>query len=801
MKTFLLAFSISLLAIGSILSQEKTYHSLRGTLTDSRQNRLGYVTVMMKSVNDVTPVSGTVTDSTGRFEISVPEDEYTVHFTLLGYEPQIISVRIDGPCDIGTVRMDDSNLEIDMVTIKGDRFRWEADRVVWNVEGSQFSIGKSALEILPQAPGVWVEPFSEQISIYGKTGTRVMVNDRIVKGNSQQVANYLNNLKAEDIQLIEVIPISGADQDANMIGGLIKITTRRQRDNGLYGSIEFRYSGAIDEKVNSMRPSGNLNFKRNKLSLYAFLNYSRSRSLELSDEQIVYLNQDRGINSDIKFTRKSGSGAVRVGGIYDFDPANSIGFEISYTPSKGRNTTLNLSEESISGDLTSVGSHYYGEQKNRTFSASGNFIRRLKKQGSTFKILADYSWHRNDNPQDYFSEYRGAVSRDTTYRSHIDRINRIYSMSSDLDIKLSDASQFRTGIKYTYNHMENSTFFEALTAPGWTALDPLNNENTFSENIAALYADYSIRFSNMISLKVGLRGEYTHASPKSNRIEIDHNQSYFDLFPVVNLMMPLKKDFTHLLIAGYARKIRRPSFNDLNPFRVPASEFSYIVGNPYLSPTYSNDFSLNWVISQKYSVMVGIMDRKDDYGRVAVEDEEQPGIMLLRQENISNNTNYFFNASLPISLTDWWTLNTNVYGSHNRLEVLEEKHSINVLRANISNMVTFLQNYGFNLDFMYLTPTYNGNLRNDSFYQMNLSVNGKFAKNRVTASVFVHDVLNSSRISFRVNEPTFHRKVHADWSFRQFGASLRYNFKSGKEFKAKNVESGVSEEKERLKTE
>ena len=41
-----------------------------------------------------------------------------------------------------------------------------------------------------------------------------------------------------------------------------------------------------------------------------------------------------------------------------------------------------------------------------------------------------------------------------------------------------------------------------------------------------------------------------------------------------------------MLAFNYNRKISRPSFWNLNPYRMPLSEYSFLEGNPRLRPAY-----------------------------------------------------------------------------------------------------------------------------------------------------------------------------------------------------------------------
>ncbi len=62
-----------------------------------------------------------------------------------------------------------------------------------NVGKSAMAIGKSSLEILDIAPGVFVDK-DGAISINGKSDTKIMINDRMTRMTGEQLAAYLRNI-------------------------------------------------------------------------------------------------------------------------------------------------------------------------------------------------------------------------------------------------------------------------------------------------------------------------------------------------------------------------------------------------------------------------------------------------------------------------------------------------------------------------------------------------------------------------------------------------------------------------------
>ena len=71
-------------------------------------------------------------------------------------------------------------------------------------------------------------------------------------------------------------------------------------------------------------------------------------------------------------------------------------------------------------------------------------------------------------------------------------------------------------------------------------------------------------------------------------------------------------------------------------------------------------------------------------------------------------------------------------------------------------------------------------------------------KKRLTASLTVHNLINYNKENIRIVEPTFERTVEQRQTWRQIAVSLRYNLKTGKKVKVRNVESGATEEKSRF---
>ncbi len=195
---------------------------MTGHVVDEQNRDVPYATIVLLRGSE--RAAGQATDASGRFELQASQGKYTLSVQFIGYEPVQRPVQIDQATDLGDIRLRNATTEIEGVVVTGQLIRREADRFVVDVANAPSAIGKDGIELLELSPGVWVD--NEKITINGKSGSKVYINDRELRLPADQLLTYLRSLRAEQIQKIEVVPITGADYDADSSGGAIRITLK-----------------------------------------------------------------------------------------------------------------------------------------------------------------------------------------------------------------------------------------------------------------------------------------------------------------------------------------------------------------------------------------------------------------------------------------------------------------------------------------------------------------------------------------------------------------------------------------------
>ena len=157
-------------------------------------------------------------------------------------------------------------------------YEQKVDRMVINVENSIVSAGGTALEVLERSPGVNVNRQSNSISIAGKEGVVVMVNDKISYMPASALVQMLEGMSADNISSIELITTPPANFDAEGNAGYINIKLKKRTDLGLNGSYSMSagYGKGITNNNNL-----NFNYRKNKTNLYGSYGFSIDKRAQI----------------------------------------------------------------------------------------------------------------------------------------------------------------------------------------------------------------------------------------------------------------------------------------------------------------------------------------------------------------------------------------------------------------------------------------------------------------------------------------------------------------------------------------
>lgn len=769
-------------AMGQIAATKQQPQMIRGSVVDEEGHYISYVTVV--AMRDGRQVTGASSNTQGVFSFSLANGTYTIVVECVGYEPYEREITMPEDADMGVVTLKESSTEIDDVIVKAQMIRREADRFVVDVANAETAVGRNGLELLRQSPGVWVQ--EDDISINGSAGTKVFINNREIKLSGEALVNYVKNLRAEDIAKIEVVPQTGADQDADSRGGIIFITLRRRLDNGVMGSVSMQASQG--KYLEEYGPSASINAHVGKFDISASGWLSKDNVDVITREKTIYHKTNALMEADSEIGLGVNDGAANISAVAELNPRHSIGLALEFQSTRQEGPTDSYTSYRMGDYEQSNVSRYEMMDKSTRYAAALNYIIKTDTLGSTLKFIADYNQSTPTTLNDSRTSItQGGQTVDSLYFNRSNSKFRIATAQVARERRLSANWLLKYGAKYTYNEINSATTYRYLLGEAWVPSVVDDYDISYIENIGAAYATATANYGRF-SAVVGLRGEYTYANGRESGVE----QNYFSLFPNANLSYALDKTGKHSIVAQYSRSISRASFWNLTPRRLQISDYTYQTGNPALKPQFVNQYSLTAVLGYKYSLTFVVQSMKDAIQQKIVGDPLNPNMMNLTVENLPTLNQYAVIASLPFTLTKWWDWNTNLTGGiiEQRLDATAPK--TNKPFAQWYTAMTFKLPKKFFVDANYSgqTGVEVSNLKTSASHSLDVNFK-KLIKDSWILQIGLQNLVRQ-RNNFISSNEDFTREVDVFGQYQDFYVrfGVTWNFKSGKQFRTKSVEKG-----------
>ena len=762
---------------------KRSQEALRGRVIDAKSQPVGYATIVAM-VGDK-QAGGTTSDEQGNFSLALPAGEYKVIIDFVGYKTIERTLTLPAEADMGDVTLEEATTAIDEVVVKAQMIRREADRFVVDVANSAAAIGKDGTELLRQSPGVWVK--DDEISINGASGTKIFINDREIKMSGEELVRYVKSLRAEDIAKIEIVPQTGADQDADSRGGIIYITLRRRLDNGVMGSVTMQSNQG--KYMEMYDPSATINAHVGRFDISASAWYSYNEMQALSEERTSYQNPRAELNSDSDSRFAGNHGGFSASVVAEINPRHSVGAWVQYT---GEDTySRTKSRTSYLSDLLTRNntSSYDGDSNSNRYAAALNYVIKTDTLGSTLKFIADYNERApRDGEDSHAAINENGILKDSLYNYHSTSLFRIATASVARERTLSKNWKLRYGAKYTYNEINSAAQYRYENAGVWVPSIVDDFDISYAENIGAAYATATMNYGRF-SAVVGLRGEYTYTDGKESGV----SQNYLSLFPNANVSFALDKSGKHSLVAQYSRNITRPNFWNLTPNRTQISDYTFQSGNPLLKPQYSDNITLSAVVAYKYSLTLGWVRNHDAIQRIVLQDPNNPQMMELTYKNLHTDNYYMAALSLPFTVTKWWDWNTNITGLMYRERFTEDSPIVASEAVQWNTNMTFKLPKKFFVDMYYqgMTGFKVSNITMKSNQSLTLNIK-KQIKDSWTLQCGLQNIIRS-RQALTFEGDGFNRFLETWGQGQDFNVRLAatWTFKSGKQFRTKSVEQGA----------
>jgi iron complex outermembrane receptor protein len=211
----------------------------------------GAVVEVLKA-SDKKLVKSAVTNKNGVSVFYIPlSGEYVLNSSFIGHEAQIIAlsktVLADKKITI-SLQPSANSLANVSVTSRKPFIQMAQGKVIVNVDASVTNAGTTVLEVLEKSPGVMVDK-NGGISLQGKQGVLVLIDDKQTYLSGQDLNNLLNGMSSSQVETIELITSPSAKYDASGNAGIINIKTKKNRQIGFNGCSQLLLRRAAILKI------------------------------------------------------------------------------------------------------------------------------------------------------------------------------------------------------------------------------------------------------------------------------------------------------------------------------------------------------------------------------------------------------------------------------------------------------------------------------------------------------------------------------------------------------------------------
>lgn len=767
---------------------------VRLQIINQKKEPVSFATVVVTDRFDSIKTQTGTTDKNGSASFTLTENQqYIIKVTAIDYQPieKGIIVSTTDSLFVFEAEPAGKTLEEAVVVSRKPIIRQEDDKTIVDAE-TLAEASTSGYEVIEKTPGLFIDQ-DGNIYISSLTPAAVQINGRDMKMSAADIASLLKSLPPNVIDKIEIVRTPSAKYDASGTGGVVNVVLKKGIKIGMTGSVNTGFQqGTYGNQFIGISINNNTGKKSSNLNI----NYNRRNNYERIVTDRLFAT-DSSLDQNA-FTKYLGDGYYAAYGItFEVGKKWELTYDANATYNNFNNRSENNNRIEKSGSPTPIASSLNNVQNKGNSLMLGTGFESKLKIDSTGSEWANDTWfsHTKNNSNQFFSTtYLMPALPSTGGDGTADNTRDYFNFKSDLKLKLQKKITLETGVHTYINSYKNETNYFRESG-GVRSVDK-SRTNTFRyhENINALYLQGSKTLGKDFIVKAGTRMENTNMKgrqfvPGDTSFTIHRT----DLFPYIYLS---KKVMT---IAGfdlraylvYRRTIKRPYYDQLNPFSRYIDEYLTEVGNPSLRPQFTQNYEANISVDERPILAVGINDTKDIFTNVIYQADSSRSQAYRTYDNLGKNKEWYLRGLGAIPPGGKYFFVIGAQYNYNIYNGLYENKPLSFKRGTW----TLFTYHNLKLD-KKSQLTVNGFVRfkgQQQFYELssfgalNASLNRKFLKDKLTISVSISDMFATNKNDFSIKQGSIDAFGYRQADTRRFGLNIRYSFGIRKKEEGNNL--------------
>ncbi|MES2378931.1 MAG: TonB-dependent receptor [Bacteroidota bacterium] len=780
---------------------------ISGQVKDPQGKPLAGATVVLQNLPDSLKRQSAIAGQNGEFVFTgIVKGSYVLHVSHIGFQTFLASnLLIDDayPIQLPLIILQPAagNALKEVVIIsKKPLVEQRIDRTVVNVDAMVSAASSNALDVLAKSPGVMVGA-NDDITLNGKNNLLVLIDDRPTYMTGQSLIAYLRSLPGSMLDKLELISNPPARYDANG-NAIINIVLKKNQAAGFTGAINLGYIQGVYARSNNAL---NVNYRTPKFNLFSNIGYSHDQNF--SGQTYRRYFPSSAILQTSRSTYSSNAYNGRIGMDYFASPKTTFG--IILTGSTRPKTDLfnyTASQYNSLMLLDSVGrGSTSGNYPSQNYGVNLNLQHRFDQTGKVLAVNIDqlnYLTGSNQlSPVEVYlpnGNLRSSRQRVFTSPSNI----HIYAGKADYTFPMAGKAELSAGLKLSYVNTGNQSSWFDQQGSNLVVDYRKSDHFQYHENINSAYLNLKKDWKQW-AVQAGLRLEQTNAGGHqlSNPAMPDSTftKHYTNLFPSLYLLHKLDSLGNHTLVLSYSRRIRRPSYQQLNPFLFFQDQYSYNGGNTSLSPSFTQYVELRYSYKQYFGLTLSYGGGNNGINSLT---QAAGNLLITRPFNCFDGRLIGVIPYISFNPVKWWTLNLNavilfqtIKGSINGVTL--DQH-ISTHEIETTNQFQLGKNWSAELNGFFPGSQTYGQSKNDAIYNISTGIQKRILHGQGTIRLNANDLLNTLTLhsqTLGINGVSAFNTRASDT--RYLGLSFTYRFGKAANARKRNDNGSAEEEKGR----
>ncbi len=731
--------------------------------------------ILLLNVSDSTLIDG-YTFLNGDFSV-INESSKNVFLKLSGlnFKDTLIHIKYSSESvDLGVIAIESNILQEAIITAKVPMLKSKGGKRIINVKRTSLSEAGTIKDILRRTPGL-IER-GEGIEVIGKGVPVIYIDGRKVV--NQEELEMINSSEIDKF-IIDKMPSVAYEGNTNAVINIITSKNIEERLGGQF-SNELKIKREVSDKT-----MFSTSLKKGIFSTqlaYSGL-YSKERLYENSYSNNIQPNYILKNNSSYTTVTNGFSNAFYLRTNIDISKKMMLGVQymgkfvnIEDETNKEQNIEMNSS-------LISRNIKQYSESKPNLHSLSINYKYKINDKSNLF-ITSDYATRsEEENAKQKEANLNSGSVLNTSTQSQ----SKYNVYTSSIEYTFSPVAEIESRLGAMYGNVYNH--YESLSS------NPIfDNQTILKDEVTGLYLSGQKAFENW-EIDLGIR--YETASTAVRAIE-DTIWTFSDFLGSTN-MIYLPNDKVEF-VAGYSRKTSRPSFRELDPTVHYYDSLTYISGNPYVQPSYRNNYYLEVVYLGDYTLSLTYSDIKNQRAQTLLSGKDNPDVTLMYPINIKKSKEFLIEISGHKTFKNI-SINTVTGIQFPKIEIpyLDEiiENSKPSWSLSINGEYNLKKLFTLYSSFSYHSSAYYDLTYSRSFNNLRLGIVGKYLNNKLSVMIEGVDLLNGSNWN---NWDTKYLNIESgsrgDYDSR--GIRLRLTYKFNSKMNKVNFKQGNREVLERV---